>query len=74
MLLWIIYPTQYKQNLLTIITRCVLRLAISVNEADAEVFVWDTEMNMFRSLSEDTAILPDGLMRKINETLLEMMA
>ena len=50
-----------------------VRFEVSVNDTDADVFVWDTEMNMFRSLSEDTATLPDGLMRTINETLLEMM-
>lgn len=51
-----------------------VRFEVSINEADADVFVWDTQMNMFRSLSEDTVVLPDGLMRTINNTLLEMMA
>ena len=48
------------------------RYEVSVNEAGAAIFAWDSEMRMFKSLSEDTSTLPDDLMQEINNRLLDM--
>ncbi len=48
-----------------------VRYNVQVNEEDPAVFAWDSEMSMFKSLSDDTSILPDGLMQAINLELLK---
>lgn len=48
-----------------------VRYNVKVNQGDPAVFAWDSEMSMFKSLSEDTSTLPDGLMRAINDELLK---
>ena len=48
-----------------------VRYNVSVNEEEPVVFAWDTEMTMFKSLSDDTSTFPDGLMRAINDELLK---
>ena len=48
-----------------------VRYNVKVNQGDPAVFVWDTEMSMFKSLDDDTSTLPDGLMRAINDELLK---
>ena len=44
---------------------------VRVNQGEPAVFAWDVEMSMFKSSSEDTSTLPDGLMRAINDELLK---
>ena len=48
-----------------------VRYNVKVNQGDPAVFAWDSEMSMFKSLSDDTSVFPDGLMRGINEELLK---
>ena len=48
-----------------------VRYNIAVNDEEPAIFVWDTEMSMFKSLSDDTSTFPDGLMRGITEELLK---
>ncbi len=48
-----------------------VRYNVQVNEEDATVFAWDTEMSMFKSLSDDSSVMPDGLTQAINEELLK---
>lgn len=48
-----------------------VRYNVIVNGEEPAIFVWDTEMSMFKSLSDDTSTFPDGLMRAINDELLK---
>ena len=48
-----------------------IRYNVGVNEEDPAVFAWDSDMSMFMSLSDDTILLPDGLLQAINEELLK---
>lgn len=49
-----------------------VRYYISVNGRTRDVFVWDTERELFRALDDDAVILPDGLIRDISNKLLEL--
>ena len=48
-----------------------VRYNVTVNHEEPAVFAWDSEMSMFKSLSDDTSTYPDGLMRGINDELLK---
>ena len=48
-----------------------VRYNVCVNDEDSAIFAWDSEMSMFKSLSDNTSIYPDGLMRGINKELLK---
>lgn len=48
-----------------------VRYHVQINEGDPAVFTWDSEMSMFKSLSDDASVLPDGLTEAINTELLK---
>lgn len=48
-----------------------IRYNVQVNDEDPAVFAWDREMSMFKSLSDDTSVFPDGLTQAINQQLLK---
>lgn len=48
-----------------------VRYNVQVNDENPAVFVWDIEMSMFKSVSEDTSVFPDGLIRAIYVELLK---
>lgn len=48
------------------------RFHVSYNGGPVDTFVWDTEMERFRSIDEDASILPDGLELEISNKIMEM--
>lgn len=48
------------------------RFHVSYNGGVADTFVWDAEMQKFRSIDQDASTLPDGLELAISNKILEL--
>ncbi|MEO8819709.1 MAG: hypothetical protein ABI267_05685 [Ginsengibacter sp.] len=48
------------------------RFHVSYNGGSVDTFVWDSEMERFRSLDDDASTLPDGLELEISNKIMEM--
>ena len=48
------------------------RYYVSVNGGEEDIFVWDSEREMFRAIDDDANILPDGLIRNISAKLMDI--
>ncbi len=46
-----------------------VRYYVSINAGPKDVFVWDTEVSLFRAIDDNAAVLPVGLEKAISEKL-----
>ncbi len=46
-----------------------VRYYISINAGPKDVFVWDTEVGLFRAIDDNAGVLPVGLEKAISEKL-----
>ncbi len=46
-----------------------VRYYVSINAGPKDVFVWDTEIELFRAIDDEAAVLPVGLEKAISEKL-----
>ncbi|MDQ6904286.1 MAG: hypothetical protein M3139_14910 [Bacteroidota bacterium] len=47
-----------------------VRYYVSINAGPKDVFVWDTEVELFRAIDDNAGVLPVGLEKAISEKLL----
>lgn len=46
-----------------------VRYYVSINAGPKDVFVWDTEVELFRAIDDNAGVLPVGLEKAISEKL-----
>lgn len=51
-----------------------VRYKITVNDRQPDILVWDTDVDMYRPVGDDATVLPDGLLRGINDKLMALTA
>lgn len=47
-----------------------VRYYVSINAGPRDVFVWDTEVQLFRAIDDDAGVLPVGLEKAISAKLI----
>lgn len=50
-----------------------VRYKMTINSREPDIFVWDQAVEMYRPLNDDATVLPDGLLRGINDKLFALV-